>query len=479
MSTPETSPIFNLKAVVLETGIKPHTLRAWEQRYGLPRPQRTEGNHRTYTQKDIEMVKWLMLRQEEGMTISRAIELWQHMEGKAEDPLKLAGYPAEAPLITSLAGDALAAIRHKWLDCCLKFDKAGADHVLTQAFAIYPVQMVCLEILQKGLIQVGDLWFKNAATVQQEHFVSALVIERLNALLAAAPPPTRLGCILVFCPPYEEHTIALLLLSLLLRYRGWDVVYLGASVPINQLESTIEVVKPQLVISTAQRLQTAASLAKLSQFLNNTGINSAFGGAIFNLIPGLSQRVGGHFLGDNLENAIIMIGQIMAFDPPVSKIKPPAEVYEQAALLFRTKRRLIEFDTLSMLEGEIKWLEYVEKTNSRLAYDILAGLSLGDLNFLNPELKISRELMVNYGIPSDWQARYFEAYHRAALKNLTGDGSLIIEWLNKISTEFKSSPLSQKNVQKVNHTALITIPSEGYRSRNQGKTNKQNSGKIN
>lgn len=461
----ETSPTFNLKAVVLETGIKPHTLRAWEQRYGLPRPQRTEGNHRTYTQKDIEMVKWLMLRQEEGMTISRAIELWQHMEGKAEDSLKFTAYQTVAPLTVSVMGDALANIRHKWLDSCLKFDKAGADHVLTQAFAIYPVQMVCLEILQKGLSQIGDLWFQNAATVQQEHFVSALILERLNALLAAAPSPTRLGSILVFCPPYEDHTIALLLLSLLLRYRGLDVVYLGASVPINQLESTIEIVKPQLVISTAQRVQTAASLAKLTEFLNDKRINSAFGGSIFNLIPALSQRIGSHFLGKNIEDAVAIIGQIMAFDPPVSKIQPLPEGYEQAAFQFRAKRRQIEFDALQRLEAEIMVHEYLDKTNYRLAQDILAALSLGDLNFLNSEMKLSQQLMVNYGIPLDWQARYFEAYFWAVQKNLTGDGAPIIEWLDKIRMDFRPSDGSLKSRQNGNLAIPVTIINEGYRNR--------------
>ncbi|MDV7400978.1 MerR family transcriptional regulator, partial [Arthrospira platensis SPKY1] len=76
MNTSSKLPSFNLKVVIQETGIKPHTLRAWERRYGLPQPERTPGGHRLYSQRDIDIVKWLIHRQEEGLTISRAVELW-------------------------------------------------------------------------------------------------------------------------------------------------------------------------------------------------------------------------------------------------------------------------------------------------------------------------------------------------------------------------------------------------------------------
>ena len=73
------TPIFNLKAVVQETGLKPDTLRAWERRYGLPEPQRTASGHRLYTQRDIAILKWLIDRQVEGLSISRAVALWHEL----------------------------------------------------------------------------------------------------------------------------------------------------------------------------------------------------------------------------------------------------------------------------------------------------------------------------------------------------------------------------------------------------------------
>ena len=51
------APVYNLKAVVKETGLTPSTLRAWERRYGFPEPIRTAGGHRLYSQRDIDILK--------------------------------------------------------------------------------------------------------------------------------------------------------------------------------------------------------------------------------------------------------------------------------------------------------------------------------------------------------------------------------------------------------------------------------------
>src|ERR671929_2299579 len=70
-----TSPIFNTKAVARETGVPADTFRAWERRYGVPRPQRTPGGHRLYSERDIAIIRWLRDRTDEGMNISHAVML--------------------------------------------------------------------------------------------------------------------------------------------------------------------------------------------------------------------------------------------------------------------------------------------------------------------------------------------------------------------------------------------------------------------
>jgi DNA-binding transcriptional MerR regulator len=266
------TPAFNLKVVLKETGIAADTLRAWERRYGIPMPQRTPGGHRLYSQHDIHLIKWLMARQKEGLSISRAVDLWQELVGAGTDPL--AGEPGAKPLETSaspLGTGSLENLRLEWLSACQAYNEAGAEQALNQAFALYPVETVVTELIQAGLHEMGEMWQRGQASVQQEHFASALAGRRLEALIAAAPPPTRPEAILLACPAEEWHAFPLLLLSLLLRRRGWNTVYLGANVPLEEMDETIQAVRPALVIMAAQGLVSAAALRRALPWLQTTG----------------------------------------------------------------------------------------------------------------------------------------------------------------------------------------------------------------
>src|SRR5689334_6657286 len=130
------NPAFNLKAVLQETGIAADTLRAWERRYGLPLPQRSAGGHRLYSQHDIETIKWLMARQAEGLSISRAVDLWNEKIASGSDPLSsLQEYGTGRPF-----GMSLETTRKEWLAACLRFDTLAAEQILNQAFAAHSVE---------------------------------------------------------------------------------------------------------------------------------------------------------------------------------------------------------------------------------------------------------------------------------------------------------------------------------------------------
>jgi methanogenic corrinoid protein MtbC1 len=286
-----TTPAFNLKAVLKETGLTADTLRAWERRYGLPVPQRTAGGHRLYSQRDIETIKWLMKRQAEGLSISRAVDMWNEQIGSGVDPL--AGSIPTTPVSVSTIpaqyafDTTLDALRTHWIEGCLSFSESTSEQILNQAFSMFPVEVVCIEILQRGISEIGNLWYENRASVQQEHFASSLAMRRLEALLAASPAPTHNQTVLVGCPADEWHTLTPLLLALLLRRRGLNVIYLGANVPAEQFSNTVKNIKANLVVLVAQQLITAATLQQTALTLSSQNIPVAFGGRIFSIHPGL------------------------------------------------------------------------------------------------------------------------------------------------------------------------------------------------
>jgi len=428
-------PTFNLKAVVQETGLKPDTLRAWERRYGLPQPRRTAGRHRLYSQRDIDVLKWLMARREEGLSISRAVALWREIEAGGQDPLRAPAYtvPESGPEpVFFLQGETINALRRAWLSACLAFDEQRAGQALTQAFALYPPETVCVELLQKGLAEVGVGWYGGEVSVQQEHFSSALALRHLEALVASAPPPTRPGRMLAGCPPEEEHAFSPLLLTYLLKRRGWDVVYLGARVPLARMEATVAAVQPRLVLLSAQRLYTAATLYEMAQLLRREGVPLAYGGRIFNLLPALRQRIPGHFLGERLDLAPQRVEGLLASPRPVPAGTPVSDAYREALSHFRERRTLLEAD---VMQHDASWelsSAQVTLANTEMADNIIAALKLGDVSFLSAEIDWLEGLSIDDRMSPDALRRYLERYTQSAQSRLDERGRPLLDGLRQV-----------------------------------------------
>jgi DNA-binding transcriptional MerR regulator len=426
------TPNYNLKAVVQQTGVKPDTLRAWERRYGLPNPERTEGGHRIYSKQDINIIKWLTARKREGLNIKRAVALWRRLESEGQDPLHTMTPVAAPPTVVPSAkatDSTVMQLRERWVDACLAFDEQAAEQVLTQAFALYPPETVSLEILQKGIAEIGHGWYEGRVTVQQEHFASELAARRLEALIGSTPPPNRPGRILAGCPPQEDHTLALLLLTFLLKRQGWDVTYLGANVPLNRMEATIGATRPQLTILAAQQLHSAATLLEMAQFLRREKVPLAYGGLIFNLLPALRSRIPGHFLGPNLEEAPQAVAQIVA----VSRSYPPVEAvagsYKEAQKHFRERRPFIETHLRGIPPSPGPLSEHLALANRKLARNIDAALALGDINFLSTDIEWVSGLLSNHQMSTELLTDYLKIYHKAAQANLDERGDPIVDWL--------------------------------------------------
>ena len=438
------TPTYNLKAVVRETGLKPDTLRAWERRYGVPAPQRTDSGHRLYSQHDIDTLKWLLVRQNEGMSISRAVELWHRLEVDGLDPLTATVAPGtqrapevrrEAAPVAAAAfgeGNTVAGLRQSWVNACLNFDEYGAEQLLSQGFALFPAETVCLDIIQKGLAEIGDGWYRGRITVQQEHFASALALRRVEAMLTSTPSPTRPGRIMVGCPPEEEHTFVPLMLSLLLRRRGWEVVYLGANVPIRSIESTVGIIRPNLVILTAQQLHTAASLLEMAEVLYRERVPVAFGGLVFTEVPNLPQSIPGYYLGGKLEQAVPAVEQIMASLRPLPAQRQVGYEYKEAVEQFRARQTLIESEVWQQMQ-QFMPKRHLATANQSFGRAIIAALSLGDVNYLDPDIDWIEGLLVNHNeMPPEALDAYLETYFDALIKHLGKSGYLVIEWMARL-----------------------------------------------
>ena len=440
-----TTPAYNLKVVLKETGLPADTLRAWERRYGLPVPQRTPGGHRLYSERDIHTIKWLMARQAEGLSISRAVDLWNEQIASGSDPLAglapstLVTIQTSTPAVTMPAETTLDTLRAQWVTACMNFNEIGSEQILNQAFSMFPIESVCVEVLQKGMSEIGSLWYGNRASVQQEHFASGLAMRRLDALLIASPAPSRPFTVLVGCPANEWHTFTPLMLSLFLRRRGINIIYLGANVPVERFEETVKAIHANLVILVAQTLTSAAYLQQTAHALTAKRIAVAYGGRIFNLRSEMIPYISGHHLGSDVSAAVNEVENILNGKRKAVQLKAASQEYVAAHQFFLSKRADIEMTLRTLIKPLNISSEDYQTGIHHLGDNIAAALALGNINYVSDEMDWVKYLLHAYAQPEQGLVDFINAYAKAIDKHINGSGKPIYEWLKAETQKLKQT----------------------------------------
>lgn len=431
-------PLFNLSKVLLETGIKADTLRAWERRYELPVPSRTEGGHRLFSAYDIGTIKWLQAQQDEGMRISQAVDYWRELIAAGVDPLE--PIPIIEPVSASVAVQdeimlPLESLREQWIEAALNYDQEKASRLLDAAFSQYPWEVLGEELIFIGLSKIGKRWYEGDISVQQEHFASELVIRKISALIDDAPATLHPQKVLLGSPPGELHTIALSYIHLLLRYRGWDVTYLGANVPLDKLNESIEALHPSLVIMTATRLKTTPALLDVSRLLADQNIPLAFGGHVFNQIPELPERIPGIYLGDDLMAAMVLIEKTLSTIQTIEKIKEFPNPYGDLGEKLESRLPFLEtaaFDITAKEHAQNIPSVVIQDANQFFFQDLIAALKLGDLNFLEPNINWIQGLLGFRNYPPNLFFTYLSSFSRACADQLGSQAEPIVQWFSKL-----------------------------------------------
>lgn len=257
------SPKYNVKAVAHLVGISPVTLRAWERRYGLPTPQRGTQGYRLYSEYDVRTLRWLKAQTEAGMSISRAARYLADLRSAGNDPALTLRREAAAGEPASL-GNLAARCVSAWA----VLDEDLAAETLRLAFSLYPIDRVLLEVVRPALIDIGERWHRGEMPVAVEHFATQFCLRHLLSMSAAAGAPSRPGVIVAAGAPGEHHEIGLLMLVVMLRWRGWDVKYLGPNLKLERLDEAIGPLHPWLLLFTATRPEAAAALHALPAILS-------------------------------------------------------------------------------------------------------------------------------------------------------------------------------------------------------------------
>lgn len=325
-----TTPLYNIKAVVQTTGISPSTLRAWERRYNVALPQRSDSGYRLYSERDVAVIRWLKAQVDVGMSISQAVAWFDTLVAEAgameQTVLPAAGHTARAqPHLMQSARlhnehvRDFPSLQQDLLKALLAFSEDEAELVVAEAFAMYPVEQVGEELFMPVLIEVGDRWHRGDLSITTEHFATNYLIQRLGTLLRAIPNGVGGPLIWVGCAPSEMHEVGALLLGIYLRRAGYRIHYLGQSLPIDDFAQEVKRQQPAMVLLSASTQPAAQELARLTTRLTEesgmfNGHSQPFigyGGQIFSRRPELRAEIHGVYMGANAHEAVQHVGELL------------------------------------------------------------------------------------------------------------------------------------------------------------------------
>jgi DNA-binding transcriptional MerR regulator/methylmalonyl-CoA mutase cobalamin-binding subunit len=320
-----TVPQYNIKAVVLATNTTSSTLRAWERRYQMCTPQRSESGYRLYSEQDIAVIRWLKLQVDSGMVISQAVAWLDRiveeaggrdqavLPGSADKPSTIFA-PRSAEESERNAVRSVERLNHELVQALSAYQEHAAEEILAEAFSLYSTELVIEQLIVTVLVEVGQRWHDETLSTTAEHFASNYLIQRLIALLRVGTGAMTGPAIWIGAAPEEHHEIGALLLTIFLRRAGHHVHYLGRDLAIDDLVSEVTRQRPAGLILSAGSVEAVESLRTLSIRIANLGSPQPFigyGGRIFNERPELKNEIAGAFLGTTALDAVSRIDALL------------------------------------------------------------------------------------------------------------------------------------------------------------------------
>lgn len=230
---------YSIKDLENFTKIKAHTLRIWEQRYQLLKPERTDTNIRYYSDKDLKKILNINLLYNNGLKISKIAKLSEKELFERAAEILLEQEVSNADLVG------------KFVEHVLELDEYSIHELLSDLREKMPMEDLFVDVLIPLLEKIGTLWQVDAISVSHEHFLSNLLREFLIVSIDRIPlNKITKGKVVLFLKENEKHELSLLFYYYVLKKRGYDCFYLGQSVPMKDLQQFTREIKPDYLFTS-------------------------------------------------------------------------------------------------------------------------------------------------------------------------------------------------------------------------------------
>jgi len=241
---------FTIKDLENLSGIKAHTIRIWEKRYKFLKPRRSETNIRHYDSDELKTILNYALLNKNGYKISAIVEM--SPESISEKVHSLNSFEAKHErMINSL------------LNAMVDMDGQLFEKVIDDHIRHHGIEESIKHLLFPFLQRIGILWMTDHVRVAQEHLVSNIIrqklikgIEDINII------NTKENIVVLFLPDGEYHELGLLYVYYLLKVKGINIIYLGADVPIEELEYVCKIKQPRYIYTHLTSLPSRFNFEK-------------------------------------------------------------------------------------------------------------------------------------------------------------------------------------------------------------------------
>jgi DNA-binding transcriptional MerR regulator len=247
------------------TGVTVELLRAWEKRYGLLQPSRTNSGYRLYSPADEERIVRMRRGLADGLAAAEAAR------AALEEPVLGGGNLSDA------AAELRSALE--------VYDDATAQSALDVLLATFTFETVARDVMVPLLREIGERWERGEISVAQEHFASSLLRGRLMSIARGWDRGVGPRAVLA-CAPAERHELMLIIFGIALRAQGWRITYLGADTPVESINSDDHV-----VISATSSDHFEAAAREIKALAKKVDVSIAGTGASEQLARKLGTRL--------------------------------------------------------------------------------------------------------------------------------------------------------------------------------------------
>ena len=254
---------YSIKEIEQLSGIKAHTLRIWEQRYNFIKPKRTDTNIRYYDDEDLRFVLNVSLLKDHGHKISRICSMpeqeIQTEVGRLMD--KKMGFSEQIQSLTL---------------SMLELDEERFEKTLGKSILQIGFERTMMNLIYPFFQRIGILWQTGAITPAQEHFISALVRQKIIGAIDGqmVNPDSDTRKYLLYLPENELHEMSLLFSAYLIKARNHKVIYIGQNIPHSDLVDIYLDHNPDYLLTVMTTHPTAEEIQSYVNDLSETFKNS-------------------------------------------------------------------------------------------------------------------------------------------------------------------------------------------------------------